>query len=262
MFRNNETLGGQLETSIRWLSILLVFFAVWSVVASCSTEPRNTQTNVSDTLAVNTIESPKDESCNVAMGYPGRSVDIASFPQSRTGFFPKSPADFRDRNFDPFQSEWYGKFLRALNQRSLLIETNDQADFETYRFIWLRTFDHPIIVQVSRYGRRFQMNSVESDGKGGYEPGKVLRIDQNSFDKEAWCHLVKLLNEANFWSMPSIEDDLGGNDGAQWILEGVRGDRYHVVDRWTPRDGQYRQACLYLLILSGRDVVKMGDDLY
>lgn len=106
------------------------------------------------------------------------------------------------------------------------------------------------------------MDSVESDGAGGYEPGKLIRTDKNSFEKGAWCHLVKLLNEANFWSMPSIEDDAGGLDGSQWILEGVRGDRYHVVDRWTPREGQYRQACLYLLALSGRDIEKMGDDLY
>ena len=254
--------GEQLVWSIRWLSLLLVSFAAWTGLINCSTAPRNTQTTESPASAVDIIEPPNDESCNVAKGYPGRSVDIASLPQRRIGFFPKSPADFRDRNFDPVQNEWYGKFLRALNQRSLLIGTNDQEDFEIYRFIWLRTFDHPIIVQVSRRGRSFQVNSVENDGAGGYEPGNLLRTDQNSFDKEAWCHLVQLLNDANFWSMPSIEDNPGGNDGSQWILEGVRGARYHVVDRWTPSVGQYRQACLYLLMLSGRDIEKMGGDLY
>jgi hypothetical protein len=41
-----------------------------------------------------------------------------------------------------------------------------------------------------------------------------------------------------------------GFDGAQWILEGVKDQKYHVVDRWTPRDGAFREACLYLLKLS------------
>ena len=247
--------------SIRRLSLLLVAFAAWATLVSCSTAPRDTQTAGPLTTAADNIKPANDESCDVAIDYPGRSVDISSLPDRRTYFFPKSPVDLRDRNFDPTRNEWYGKFFRALNQRSLLSETDDQGDFETYRFIWLRSFDHPVIVQVSRRGRGFQVISVESDGQGGYEPGKLRRTDRNSFEKDAWCHLVKLLNEASFWSMPSIEDDLGGNDGSQWILEGVRGDRYHVVDRWTPSEGGYRQACMYLLEISGRDTKKMGDNL-
>lgn len=42
---------------------------------------------------------------------------------------------------------------------------------------------------------------------------------------------------------------IDGDDGAQWIVEGVRSKRYHVIDRWSPKDN-YRLACLYLLKLS------------
>ena len=40
-----------------------------------------------------------------------------------------------------------------------------------------------------------------------------------------------------------------GLDGSQWILEGVRGGEYHVVDRWSPKDNSYSQLCKYLLRL-------------
>jgi hypothetical protein len=206
--------------------------------------------------------SVADASCEVAAGYPGRSVDLTSIPASPKGFFPKSPADRRDRNFDPVQNEWYGKHLRAMNQRSLLTGKSNTDDLETYRFIWLRTFHHPVMVEITRGRLEGILRSIETNGAGGYDPGKLYRTDNKSFSKEEWCHFNELLNQANFWSTPSIDEDVGGYDGSQWILEGVRGDRYHVVDRWTPHEGAYYQACLYLLTLSGRDVEKMGNDFY
>lgn len=53
-----------------------------------------------------------------------------------------------------------------------------------------------------------------------------------------------------------------GNDGAEWILEGVNGGRYHVVDRWTPGAGAYREACLYLLKISDLGIDEASQDLY
>jgi hypothetical protein len=42
-------------------------------------------------------------------------------------------------------------------------------------------------------------------------------------------------------------------DGAQWIIEGARNGTYHIVDRWSPEDGEIR--ALGLLILN--DLAKM-----
>ena len=61
--------------------------------------------------------------------------------------------------------------------------------------------------------------------------------------------------------MPT-EDSRLGNDGAQWILEGMKDGRYHVVDRWSPDGGDYRAACLHLLKLSGLGVNPKGVDVY
>jgi hypothetical protein len=44
-----------------------------------------------------------------------------------------------------------------------------------------------------------------------------------------------------------------GVDGAQWIIEGVRNKTYHVVDRWSPKDGSVRALGLFIVT----DLVKM-----
>lgn len=48
-----------------------------------------------------------------------------------------------------------------------------------------------------------------------------------------------------FWSLGL--DDKAGDDGAQWIIEGVKDGKYHLVDRWSPKDGQVRELGLMLL---------------
>jgi hypothetical protein len=53
----------------------------------------------------------------------------------------------------------------------------------------------------------------------------------------------------NNWNMP-IKDCNMGRDGAQWLIEGVWKGRYHIVDRWTPEKGAFREAALYLIRLS------------
>lgn len=155
---------------------------------------------------------------------------------------------------------WYGKHLKAMNEKSLLDTSDENA--EIYRFLWLRSFHHPIFVRIERNQNEIKLFTKELDGKGGYEPGKVLRSDETLIKQEDFCKFLSILKEANYWQMQTEEKDDLGNDGAQWILEGVKEGRYHIVDRWSPRDIDFREACIYLLKLSGIDIDKLGDDLY
>jgi hypothetical protein len=31
-----------------------------------------------------------------------------------------------------------------------------------------------------------------------------------------------------------------GLDGSQWVIEGIKNGSYHLVDRWSPKDGEVR----------------------
>jgi len=44
------------------------------------------------------------------------------------------------------------------------------------------------------------------------------------------------VNGLGFWGLPCFEDH-SGFDGSQWIIEGVKGGKYPIADRWTPGKG-------------------------
>ncbi|HEV8592464.1 MAG TPA: hypothetical protein VGQ55_10205, partial [Pyrinomonadaceae bacterium] len=144
-------------------------------------------------------------------------------------------------------------------ERSLLDESADGA--EKYRFLWLPTFHHPIYVRIENGHGGIRLSTKELDGAGGYEPGKVIRSRDITLDPKVWCEFLRRLDGASYWQLAKDNNELG-DDGSQWVLEGVKDGRYHIVDRWTPREGEYREACIYLLRLSGLDVDALKGDLY
>ncbi len=197
--------------------------------------------------------------CIKVNSFPGLATKISEIKAGKSGYFPKDTFSGSWENADAFVNDWYGKHLKAMGEKSLLNISNENA--EVYRFLWLRTFHHPIFVKVERGQNEVKLFTKELDGAGGYEPGKVLRINNHILTKDEWCKFLALLEKANYWKLPT-ENEVLGNDGAEWILEAVKGGRYHAVDRWSPKKGEYREVCIYLLKLSGVDVDKLKDDLY
>jgi hypothetical protein len=55
-----------------------------------------------------------------------------------------------------FHAEWYSKHLAALREPSLWQVARQQPTSEVYRFLWLRSFDHPFSLRLT----------VASDGAG------------------------------------------------------------------------------------------------
>jgi hypothetical protein len=64
------------------------------------------------------------------------------------------------------------------------------------------------------------------------------------------------LEKADFWNMTPNELPRG-LDGANWIIEGAKKGKYHIVDRWSPEDGPFREAALYLINLSKLKIDKI-----
>jgi len=201
-------------------------------------------------------QAEKDE-CSET-GFPGLSKPLPAIKKGKSPYFPRQIWG-NDTSPKNFHAESYGRHLAAMGEKSLLDERDGAA--EVYRFLWLRTFDHPLFVRLENRRNEIKLFTAELDGAGGYRPGNVLRSDEFSVSEDDFCDFLLLLEKADYWNTP-VEDDSLGNDGAQWILEGVRQGRYHVVDRWTPRTGEYREACLFLLKLSGIDMDRLKDDLY
>ena len=190
--------------------------------------------------------------------FPGRAVPLAEAEgRGSRRYFPRGSFDEKPER-ERFVVEWYEKHLAAMGESALSVRREGQD--EAYRFLWLRTFHHPVAVRVWRAGEGRFVSAKELDGAGGHEPGKLIADGTRPLKAEEWDEFTRLLERACYWNLDARRDP-GGRDGAQWILEGARAGRYHVVDQWTPDSGAYREACLYLLKLSGLVDVS-GKDVY
>lgn len=167
--------------------------------------------------------------------FPGRSVKVKKSVSHPEYFWPIALPN------------WYSKRLRDLKESPLLSLTDED---ETYRFLWLRSFHNPIAIHISKTGSRPFMVVKELRRMDRNDPREFLEEHSRSFTIPEWNGFMLRLEVARYWQLPANES-LFAEDGAQWILEGYREGRYHVVDRQTPAAGAYRDACLYLLQKSG-----------
>jgi len=176
-------------------------------------------------------------------------------------YFPKG-AFSEDSNSDRFKAEWYSTHLKALNEPSLL-QLASKLSSESYRFVWLRTFHHPVVVRLDiRADRVGELTAKVSNGAGGYKPGQIIQNVSRPLTREQTNMFLAQVGRANFWQLPSYENSRReGEDGSQWIIEGVKDGKYHVVDRWTPSEGPVRELGV-TLALGLADLKIPKDDLY
>lgn len=201
------------------------------------------------------IEVKIDPKCFSDRSFPGRSVTLETLKIPKNGFFPKLMLDSKEWS-DDFRNNWYGKHLKSMNEP--LVANTENKGKEVYRFLWLRTFHHPIAIRVERTNGEISLFAKEDRGAGGYEPRGIIKDYKRQITEDEWCKFLSLVDESDYWRLG--EEESAGFDGARWVLEGVKEGRYHLVDRWTPQSGKYREACLYLLKLSELKVEEA--DLY
>ena len=189
--------------------------------------------------------------------FPGLSLR-ADAPRGSSPYFPAGVFDHNPSR-ERFIVEWYAKHLKAMGEPSLL--GGRAGGGEAYRFLWLRSFHHPVAVRVWSADGEYFLAVKESSGAGGYEPGALIVNSERRLSGDEWEGFIRLLDQACYWNLPA-EKDLQGFDGAQWILEGFKEGRYYLAERWSPRDGAYREACLYLLKPSGLKIDPGSDEVY
>jgi hypothetical protein len=144
-----------------------------------------------------------------------------------------------------FKADWYSKQLKALHEPSLWELSQTAPNAEVYRFLWLRSFHHPIAIRVVvRASGSSRINSRMTSGTGGLEPGGIRRYSTSWLRKALTEELLTAFANADFWNLPTLLDVNCAPqvDGAQWIFEGARNGKYHVIDRWSPNGGDPARA--------------------
>jgi hypothetical protein len=158
------------------------------------------------------------------------------------------------------KEQWYSGQLRALKEPSLWESFKTQKT-QTYRFLWLRTFNHPISVRldINQDGTGL-LTTKATSGQGGYRPGKLVMNKTRKLTKEQTDWFLDRIAELGFWGLPAFEKDreaVGPNgektveigvDGAQWILEDIKDGKYQIADRWSPETGPVRTLGIIMVI--------------
>jgi hypothetical protein len=158
---------------------------------------------------------------------------------------------------DTFLVTWYSGMLKALKE-PILFDTSIKN--EIYRLTWLRTFHNPVAIRIEKSEEGYTLFWKLCDGAGGYEPGQLTIDKSKKITQEDWDNFQGLLRAIDFWDIETKEKGLQGNDGSQWILEGVSQNGYHVVDRWTPRQNEYYNCGNFLIEMT--DLKIPADDKY
>jgi hypothetical protein len=146
-------------------------------------------------------------------------------------YFPPRAFDSRTAGF---QLAWYSSAMYYMGERPLWPPAD--CDEKIYRFTHLGAFSGPkaITLKVLPDGTG-QVNIVE-----GQNALRGAPQERTAFaTSESVSLFMRALEQAHFWQLPT-HSDRRGEDGAEWIFEGVQHNNYQVVVRWCP--GTYEHA--------------------
>jgi hypothetical protein len=165
-----------------------------------------------------------------------------------TFFFPTASLGERSARFDEDASRrsWYSDELRKMLEPSL---SCGDVPGDTFRFTWLRSFHPQVAVRVFAGPEFAELIAIQMSGSGGYAPAAAVDQPHRVLSSREWDDLNNAVAQTDFWNLPSWRGR-GGIDGAQWIVEGRVGSQYHVVNRWTPDPGNFRDLGLLFLKLA------------
>jgi hypothetical protein len=233
--------------------LTLLILAVF--VAGCASR-QPTDSVASNDSAASTARTSND-CCATTFDIPANNRPTSYFP---TGVF--LPDESREKAL----VEWYSRSLQEMAEPSF--KSIVSANVESYRFLWLRSFNPGVVVRVWKCSREYCMTAKQLDsidkfvGRKFVPTAKLAINNSRSLSVDEWNSFLAVLDRSQFWSTPTVDGKEMADDGAEWVLEGAKGSQYHVVARQSPTNGDYYHACLFLLKLSALKIDVSNGELY
>jgi hypothetical protein len=175
----------------------------------------------------------------------------------------------REKDLDSFSPA-----LKSFDEPAFCSEMMLKHGYESYRFLWMRSFHHPVLIElINRGSGNSTVTYRELNGKGGYSLGRLIenksydvykKLGKGKFPEEMVQSFVDTIYkeaELDVWKQPyelvqtiGIDGtELVGMDGATWTIEAVKNGKCHVVTRWSPnRDDSVRRFAETLIDLTDK----------
>jgi hypothetical protein len=170
-------------------------------------------------------------------------------PKSLERFFPSGSFWLGERSaeLDEFVRSWYSRVLSRMAEPSL---SCGLVVSETYRFVSIPTWGPSAAVRIT-VTTVPGLSAVVLTGQGGYDPGRPRAIARRAMANRERDEVLEAIGKADFWNLPTQDLEHRGFDGSEWLIEARIRDRYHVVARWSPEPGPFRDLCLVFARLGG-----------
>lgn len=112
------------------------------------------------------------------------------------------------------------------------------AHKESYRFLWVPTFGHPIFMQIQIQPDGTAILRVKIlSGAGGYDWGHVKTNTTRKLSPVQEATLFTTLADIGFWGLPArVEYNYPYQimlDGTEFVIEGVRDGNCHAIIRYA-----------------------------
>jgi len=185
-------------------------------------------------------------------------INQVCIAQSSPVYIPKEYSDQNHAKVPPHLTDTIVSAFKIMNEPSLW-ET--PQEIQCFRFSWFRTFHEPISIRIEHARNGYLVHSTVLDGEGGFDIGKIKLTKSKPITPAQWSRLLSLAKAASYWELSTDGSTAlkGGyidvsSDGADWILEGTAGHKYHLVYRHSPGPSKFKSLCLYMLQISGLKV--------
>ena len=162
-------------------------------------------------------------------------------------------------------NKYYEKELQALSETSIG-DLRGEGVTQSYRLLWLRTFHHPVVVRVDVLSNGTGLVRIkETSGQGGYEPGKLIKNEARKLTAQEAQWFADRMQESGFWESPSNDKQAENEivlDAATWIVEGKKGDQYHLVKRDAPKCSDNVRNIGLMMLLDMAKLKLLYDEVY
>jgi hypothetical protein len=180
-------------------------------------------------------------------------------------------------DIDDFKENWFSSTLYCAQTPVLF---NYYLGHDIYRFLWLRSFDHPIVFTLNKWGDKVWLTTKKlnkepefldvtyknvkykksKNGKINFRKvvdsvvkadrkAEIIFTETRTLSIKEWDEFELLMKNCSFWDMIPVVDS-SGKDGSQWTIEAHLENRYWFVNRWSPSDN-FKIAGEYLIKESG-----------
>lgn len=193
--------------------------------------------------------------CTTAFLFAGSTPQQGVAQSSST---TKAVVYFPPDAIDGFASGFFSSNLSFIGEPSLLAAAQDPSAL-SYRVDWLAAQTGYVVVvrlSLNADGSATTISTVQPGVPG------VRHKTQNSVCDADVKKFVQMVENANFWSMPTIEQEnpKAGRraykmDASTWVFEGVRNGSYHVVSRRGPEQSPFTEMVRFL----AKDLAKLDE---